>query len=59
MLLPVGTKLTLLAPMIRGRKGEYKKELNQLRKEGFTRVVLDGTLRASHSSAAYSRRYVA
>jgi excinuclease ABC subunit A len=45
MLLPAGTKLTLLAPMIRGRKGEYKKELNQLRKEGFTRVVVDGTLR--------------
>jgi excinuclease ABC subunit A len=45
MLLPVGSKLTLLAPMIRGRKGEYKKELNQLRKEGFTRVVIDGTLR--------------
>ena len=45
LLLPVGTKLTLLAPMIRGRKGEYKKELNQLRKEGFTRVVLDGTVR--------------
>ena len=42
MLLPEGTKLTLLAPMIRGRKGEYKKELNQLRKEGFTRVVIDG-----------------
>ena len=42
MLQPVGTKLTLLAPMIRGRKGEYKKELNQLRKEGFTRVVIDG-----------------
>ncbi|MDD2898053.1 MAG: excinuclease ABC subunit UvrA [Desulfuromonadaceae bacterium] len=45
MLLPSGTKLTLLAPMIRGRKGEYKKELNQLRKEGFTRVVVDGTVR--------------
>jgi len=45
MTLPTGCKLTLLAPMIRGRKGEYKKELNQLRKEGFTRVVLDGTLR--------------
>src|SRR5476651_1417414 len=45
MLLAAGTKLTLLAPMVRGRKGEYKKELNQLRKEGFTRVVLDGTLR--------------
>jgi len=37
-----GAKLTLLAPMIRGRKGEYKKELNQLRKEGFTRVIIDG-----------------
>ncbi|HXE96917.1 MAG TPA: excinuclease ABC subunit UvrA, partial [Dongiaceae bacterium] len=45
MALPEGTKLTLLAPMIRGRKGEYKKELNQLRKEGFTRVIVDGTLR--------------
>ena len=45
MVLPVGTKLTLLAPMIRGRKGEYKKELNQLRKEGFTRVVIDGQMR--------------
>ena len=45
MTLSAGTKLTLLAPMIRGRKGEYKKELNQLRKEGFTRVVLDGTVR--------------
>src|SRR4051812_15577693 len=32
MILPAGTKLTLLSPMIRGRKGEYKKELNQLRK---------------------------
>jgi excinuclease ABC subunit A len=43
MVLPEGTKLTLLAPMIRGRKGEYKKELNQLRKEGFVRVIVDGT----------------
>ena len=45
MLQPAGTKLTLLSPMIRGRKGEYRKELNQLRKEGFTRVVIDGALR--------------
>ncbi|MGE3259454.1 MAG: excinuclease ABC subunit UvrA [Geobacter sp.] len=42
MALPAGTKLQLLAPMIRGRKGEYKKELQQLRKEGFTRVLVDG-----------------
>ncbi|MDD2853638.1 MAG: excinuclease ABC subunit UvrA, partial [Desulfuromonadaceae bacterium] len=45
MTLSAGMKLTLLAPMVRGRKGEYKKELNQLRKEGFTRVIVDGTLR--------------
>ncbi|SNB47536.1 excinuclease ABC subunit UvrA [Geobacter sp. DSM 9736] len=41
--LPDGTKLSLLSPMIRGRKGEYRKELNQLRKDGFVRVVIDGT----------------
>jgi len=45
MALPAGTKLTLLSPMIRGRKGEYRKELNQLRKEGFTRVIVDGQMR--------------
>ena len=42
MALPAGTKLSLLSPMIRGRKGEYKKELNHLRKEGFARVIIDG-----------------
>jgi len=42
MAFPTGTKLVLSSPMIRGRKGEYKRELNQLRKEGFTRVVIDG-----------------
>jgi len=45
MALPEGTKLQLLSPMIRGRKGEYKKELQQLRKEGFTRVIIDGEAR--------------
>ncbi len=42
MEMPEGTRLLLLAPMIRGRKGEYRKELQQLRKEGFTRVIIDG-----------------
>lgn len=40
--LPEGTKLMLLAPMIRGRKGEYKKELQDLRKQGFQRVKING-----------------
>src|SRR5690606_4747146 len=37
-----GTRLYILAPMIRGRKGEYKKELSDLMKKGFQRVKVDG-----------------
>src|SRR5579863_1368235 len=40
--LPEGTKLMLLAPIVRGRKGEYRKELHDLRKQGFQRVKIDG-----------------
>ncbi len=36
------TKVSILAPIVRGRKGEYKKELAQLSKDGFTRVRIDG-----------------
>ena len=39
---PEGSKFLLLAPVVRGRKGEYKKELQQYRKEGFVRVRVDG-----------------
>src|SRR3989338_4256274 len=39
---PAGTKIQVLAPIVRSRKGTYQKELSQLRKEGFVRVVLDG-----------------
>src|SRR6266851_2625831 len=39
-----GTRLLLLAPIIRGRKGEYRKELLELQKRGFTRVKIDGTM---------------
>ncbi|HEX9023773.1 MAG TPA: excinuclease ABC subunit UvrA [Geobacteraceae bacterium] len=38
-----GIRITLLSPMVRGRKGEYRKELAQLRKDGFVRVVIDGS----------------
>jgi excinuclease ABC subunit A len=41
---PEGTRLYLLAPMVRGRKGEYKKELQDLQKRGFQRVKVDGKL---------------
>jgi len=42
--LPEGTRLLVLAPMVRGRKGEYRKELRQLQADGFARVRIDGTL---------------
>ncbi len=41
---PEGTRLHLLAPIARGRKGEYKKEMADLRKRGFQRVRIDGKL---------------
>ncbi len=37
-----GTRLYLLAPLVRGRKGEYRKELAELMKKGFQRVKVDG-----------------
>ncbi|CUW40243.1 ATPase and DNA damage recognition protein of nucleotide excision repair excinuclease UvrABC [Magnetospirillum sp. XM-1] len=39
-----GTRLYLLAPYVRGRKGEYRKDLQELQKKGFQRVKVDGTL---------------
>ena len=42
MELPEGTKIQLLAPIVRGRKGEYQKELEQARKSGYVRVRVDG-----------------
>jgi excinuclease ABC subunit A len=41
--LPEGTRLYLLAPVVRGRKGEYRKELAEYMKRGFQRVKIDGT----------------
>ena len=40
--LPTGSKIAILAPIVRGRKGEYQKELVQLRQKGFVRVRVDG-----------------
>jgi len=37
-----GAKITIYAPIVRGRKGEYRKELDELRRQGFTRVRIDG-----------------
>ncbi|HRQ81367.1 MAG TPA: excinuclease ABC subunit UvrA [Azospirillaceae bacterium] len=42
--MPEGTRLLLLAPVVRGRKGEYRKEIQEYRKRGFQRVKVDGKL---------------
>ncbi len=42
--MPEGTKILLLAPIVRGRKGEYKKELHELHRKGFQRVKVDGEM---------------
>jgi excinuclease ABC subunit A len=44
MAMKEGTRLLLLAPVVRDRKGEYRKELAELQRRGFTRAKVDGTL---------------
>lgn len=44
MAMDEGTRLFLLAPIVRGRKGEYKKELQDLARRGFQRVRIDGEM---------------
>jgi excinuclease ABC subunit A len=43
--LPEGTRIVLLAPLVRGRKGEYAKLFEEIAKEGFTRVRVDGEIK--------------
>ena len=54
--LPEGTRLLLLAPIARGRKGEYRKELQDLQKRGFQRVKVDGTLYEIDQVPALNKR---
>src|SRR6201982_2952097 len=45
MVLPAGSRLVLLAPVVRGRKGEYRKLFYDLRRQGYVRVRVNGELR--------------
>lgn len=45
MTLQEGTRIQVLAPVIRGKKGEHKKELENIKREGFVRIRVDGELR--------------
>ncbi len=57
MALPEGTRLYLLAPVVRGRKGEYRKELAEWQKAGFTRVRIDGQFYEIEDSPALDKKY--
>ncbi|MGG7519763.1 excinuclease ABC subunit UvrA [Allorhizobium undicola] len=52
-----GTRLYILAPMIRGRKGEYKKELAELMKKGFQRVKIDGQFYEIAEAPTLDKKY--
>ncbi|PBC04874.1 excinuclease ABC subunit UvrA [Mesorhizobium sp. WSM3860] len=52
-----GTRLYLLAPIVRGRKGEYRKELLELQKKGFQRVKVDGVFYEIADVPALDKKY--
>ena len=57
MTLPEGTKFMVLAPIVRGRKGEYGKLFEELREQGFTRVKVDGELRRLEEEIVLDKKY--
>ncbi|MFO1084617.1 MAG: excinuclease ABC subunit UvrA [Reyranellaceae bacterium] len=52
-----GTRLFLMAPIVRGRKGEYRKELQELQKKGFQRVKVDGKLYEIAEAPTLDKKY--
>ena len=56
MAMPEGTRLYLLAPVVRGRKGEYRKEMAELQKRGFQRVKVDGQLYEIEHAPALNKK---
>ncbi|MFG1281358.1 excinuclease ABC subunit UvrA [Xanthobacter autotrophicus] len=54
--LPEGTRLYLLAPVVRGRKGEYRKELAEWMKKGFQRVKIDGAFHEIAEAPALDKK---
>lgn len=57
MALEEGARLFILAPIVRGRKGEYRKELADLQKRGFQRVKVDGTFYEIADVPALDKKY--
>jgi excinuclease ABC subunit A len=57
MELDEGTRFMVLAPIVRGRKGEYGKQLEELRAEGFSRVKVDGELRRLDEAIVLDKKF--
>jgi excinuclease ABC subunit A len=56
MLYPQDARINVLAPIVRGRKGEFKKELAELKKKGFTKARIDGAFRSLDEDIRLDRR---
>jgi excinuclease ABC subunit A len=57
MALPEGTRAFLLAPVVQGRKGEYRKELAEWQRSGYTRVRIDGEFYPIEEAPALDKKY--
>src|ERR1035437_929173 len=57
MELAEGTRFMVLAPIVRGRKGEYGKQLEELRAEGFSRAKIDGELRRLDEEIVLDKKF--
>ena len=55
--LPEGTRLYLLAPVVRGRKGEYRKEIADYMKRGFQRLKIDGKFYEIAEAPALDKKF--
>jgi excinuclease ABC subunit A len=55
--LPEGTRLLLLAPVVRGRKGEYRKEIADWKKQGFQRLRINGTVHDIEEAPTLDKKY--
>ncbi len=55
--LPEGTRLLLLAPVVRGRKGEYRKDIADWKKQGFQRLRIDGQVHDIEDAPTLDKKY--
>jgi excinuclease ABC subunit A len=55
--IPVGKKIMILSPIARGRKGEFKKEILDMKRKGFVRVRIDGEVRSLEEEIVLDKKF--